>query len=805
MARTGCKTGVFLFLILAPLVLSAQSAPPWVIGPFTRPPGVNPVIAPKEDSTFTDPISNAPVHWEALHTFNPAAIVRDGKVVVLYRAEDNTGVMDIGGHTSRLGLAESKDGIHFTRTATPVFYPANDDQKAREWPGGAEDPRIVESEDGTYVLTYTQWNRDTYSVGIATSRDLVHWTKYGPAFLAASGGKYANLRYKSAGIVTRLEKDKLVAARINGMYWMYWGEGAIHIATSQDLIHWTPVEGSDGQLLNLVEPRPGHFDSSFPETGPPPVVTKAGIVVLYNGKNAEQGGDKNLGPSAYAAGEALFDPINPMHRLTQTAGPVLWPQLPYEMTGQYTAGTTFAEGLVWFHKQWFLYYGCADPLVSVATAPGEALAETALPGVAGLPAGGGSGTNPGTAAAASKSAPVAKAAPEFYLHDGDTVVFYGDSITEQNYYNQFVELYTATRFPSMKVHFYGAGVGGDRVTGGSGGSVDERLGRDVFQENPTVVTIMLGMNDAGYQDTSNETETKYVLGYAHILDSIHAHAQDARITMLGPSPFDDVTRPVWFPRGYNSVMERYAHLDSELAKKWGASFIDLNPPVVAALTKANALDPRLAELLLPDRVHPDPVAHWVMAEALLKGWNAPALVSSVAIDTKTGKVDVQNATVDHLLQLNGTLHWAEVDNALPLPLTHANASQALVFELSNIEKDLDWEPLKVTGLAPGKYALTIDGAAVWTFTADELANGVNLANFLTPMVQQAQRVSWLVRDRDEAHYIHLRMRVRKAETGVPDVMQEFEDSLERSIYEEAAPHMHLFALTPVPVQPQPAQ
>ena len=123
--------------------------------------------------------------WEALHTFNPAAIVRHGKVVVLYRAEDNSGAMEIGGHTSRLGLAESKDGIHFKRMAEPVFYPAEDDQKAREWPGGVEDPRIVESEDGTYVLTYTQWNRMTYSVGIATSRDLLHWTKYGPAFLTA--------------------------------------------------------------------------------------------------------------------------------------------------------------------------------------------------------------------------------------------------------------------------------------------------------------------------------------------------------------------------------------------------------------------------------------------------------------------------------------------------------------------------------------------------------------------------------------------------------------------------------------------
>ena len=356
--------------IIASATLQAQTSQPWLIGPFTRPSEGNPVIAPRPESTFTDPILKSPVPWEALHTFNPASVVRKGKVYVLYRAEDNSGKMEIGGHTSRLGLAQSSDGIHFTRRPEPVFYPTEDDQRTREWPGGVEDPRVVERQDGLYVLTYTQWNRETYSVGIATSHDLSRWTKYGPAFGAVLGGKYANLKYKSAGIVTRIDKDRLVAAKINGVYWMYWGEGAIHIATSPDLIHWTPVENTAGEPLELLRPRAGHFDSTFPETGPPPVLTNAGIVVLYNGNNAAEDGDPNLGPHAYAAGEALFATANPALLLKQTNSPVLKPELPYEKTGQYKAGTTFAEGLVWFHQRWFLYYGCADSLVGVATAPG---------------------------------------------------------------------------------------------------------------------------------------------------------------------------------------------------------------------------------------------------------------------------------------------------------------------------------------------------------------------------------------------------------------------------------------------------
>jgi beta-1,2-mannosidase len=352
-------------VLLCAIALHAQDEK-WEIGPFTRPASGNPVIAPRPESTFTDPILKKPVHWEVLHTFNPAAIVRDGKVYVLYRAEDDSGAMQIGGHTSRLGLAESQDGTSFTRRPDPVFYPADDSQQSREWPGGVEDPRMVEAEDGSYVLTYTQWNRTIYSVGMATSPDLVHWTKHGPAF--GGTGKYAQLKYKSAGIVTHVDKGRLIAARVNGKYWMYWGEGAIHLATSSDLVNWSPLEDAKGEPIEVLRPRSDHFDSTFPETGPPPVLTSAGIVVLYNGKNAVKDGDPDLGPNAYAAGEALFDKNDPSHLLQQTQHPVLKPELPYEKTGQYAAGTTFAEGLVYFHDRWFLYYGCADSLVAVATA-----------------------------------------------------------------------------------------------------------------------------------------------------------------------------------------------------------------------------------------------------------------------------------------------------------------------------------------------------------------------------------------------------------------------------------------------------
>ncbi|HMF53779.1 MAG TPA: glycoside hydrolase family 130 protein [Edaphobacter sp.] len=340
----------------------------WTLGPFSRPADA-PVISPKPQSIFTDPITGKSVHWEALHTFNPAAIVRDGRIYVLYRAEDDSGPKMIGGHTSRLGLAESEDGIHFKRLPIPVFYPDHDSQQENEVPGGVEDPRIVEREDGLYVLTYTQWarDRDVYTVGVATSRDLRTWSKQGKAF--GSEGRYAALKYKSAAILTHRVGDRLIAAKVKGKYWMYWGEIQIRLATSTDLIHWTPVEDASGNPVELLKDRPGLFDSAFPESGPPPLLTAKGVVMLYNAKNSEKGGDPKLAPGTYSVGQALFSADDPGHRVARTDEPVFKPERPYERSGQYVAGTTFAEGLVLFKHRLYLYYGCADSHVGVATAP----------------------------------------------------------------------------------------------------------------------------------------------------------------------------------------------------------------------------------------------------------------------------------------------------------------------------------------------------------------------------------------------------------------------------------------------------
>jgi len=353
-------------MLLLGILLVGQGFQPWMIGPFAKADSANPILRPLSKPLFDCPMVGKPVAWEANHVFNPAAVVRNGKIYVLFRAEDETGT-GVGGHTSRIGLAESVDGLHFTRRSTPVLFPAVDSQKSNEWDGGCEDPRIVERPGGGYVLTYTQWNRKTARLAVATSNDLVRWTKHGYIFADAYGGRFKDQWSKSGSIVTRRIGDHLVAAKIGGKYWMYWGEKFIYVATSPDLVHWTPLLKKDGSLDYAFGTREGKFDSDLVEPGPPAVLTQRGIVFLYNGKNAAKGGEKSLRPGAYAAGQALLDPKNPKRLLQRCSSYFFRPERPYEMTGQYAAGTVFIEGLVSFKKKWFLYYGTADSLVAVAT------------------------------------------------------------------------------------------------------------------------------------------------------------------------------------------------------------------------------------------------------------------------------------------------------------------------------------------------------------------------------------------------------------------------------------------------------
>ena len=194
--------------------------------------------------------------------------------------------------TSRLGYAESSDGIHFSRRPQPVLSP----EAAYEKDGGVEDPRLVKFGD-TYYLTYTGYNKKDAQLCLATSKDLLHWQRQGVILPAYKG--HWNVGWTKSGAI--------VPEKINGRYWMYFlGTSAdktdqMGLASSTDLIHWTEATAEP-----VLPRRPGQFDSRVVEPGPSPIVTKDGIVMVYNAAD-----DKLV----YRTAIAVFDRHDPRRLL----------------------------------------------------------------------------------------------------------------------------------------------------------------------------------------------------------------------------------------------------------------------------------------------------------------------------------------------------------------------------------------------------------------------------------------------------------------------------------------------------------
>jgi predicted GH43/DUF377 family glycosyl hydrolase len=305
-----------------------ETAPTYPLGPF-EPSAANPVLVPAQ----------AP--GNVSNVYNPAAVVRDGEVWLLYRAHGPDLV-------SSLWLAHSPDGRSFECLPEPVFWPEEPYESH-----GCEDPRVTEV-DGTYYLTYTAYDGETALLSLATSQDLVHWRRHGPLFpdfctFAPAGPRPRRPWSKAGGILD---------TPLNGRYVMYFGEGSIYYATSEDLVHWEPATGEDEPVL---APRPGTFMSDLVEVGPQPVMTQEGkILLVHNGAVFNADGTVN-----YSCGQALLSPEDPGLVLAVMDEPWLAPRTHEEHNGL-VPHVTFVEGLVPFGGEWLAYYGQSDTSIGVA-------------------------------------------------------------------------------------------------------------------------------------------------------------------------------------------------------------------------------------------------------------------------------------------------------------------------------------------------------------------------------------------------------------------------------------------------------
>jgi lysophospholipase L1-like esterase len=396
-------------------------------------------------------------------------------------------------------------------------------------------------------------------------------------------------------------------------------------------------------------------------------------------------------------------------------------------------------------------------------------------------------------------------AESFALKDGDRVVFYGDSITDQRLYTTFTETYVVTRFPKLNVSFVHSGWGGDRVTGGGGGLIDVRLRRDVFAYKPTVMTIMLGMNDASYKAFDEKIFDTYATGYQRIIDSVKKELPGIRITVIQPSPYDDVTQPAKFEGGYNAVLVRYSEFVKALAAKENLATADLNAPVVAALQKAKATDAELARKIIPDRVHPGASGHLLMAAELLKSWHPPGVVSAVEVDAKAKKVVDATRTKVSDLKISDAISWTQLDEALPMPVDLSDAVIALAVKSSDFVESLNQQTLKVRGLNAGNYGLKIDDSEIGSFTSEQLSQGINLAILPTPMAKQAAQVHNLTLQHNNMHFQRWRQvqvplekndspRVQKAVKDLMTALDDEEAEIVKQQRAAAQPKRHEFLL-----------
>jgi len=358
-------------------------------------------------------------------------------------------------------------------------------------------------------------------------------------------------------------------------------------------------------------------------------------------------------------------------------------------------------------------------------------------------------------------------AGDFFIRDGDRVVFLGDSITEQRLYTTYIEAYALTRRPDWKLTFRNVGWGGDTAWLRQRSHPDERqlfeadsatqqkmveeavgrgLGRDVLPLKPTVVTVKFGMNDHAYQAFRQDIFGAYSRSQEQIAKVLQANG--ARVAFLTPQPIEDKRRdPDRDAR--NQSLRKFSDGLKEVAARTGAAFVDQFDPYMAMLVREREGNPP-AFIGGGDSVHPGPIGHTVMAWAILKGLDAPAFVSRADIDGAAGKLrTAEGCRVENLKVSEGAISFDRLDEALPMPID-PKAERAL--KLAPILADLSRYELRVTGLPAGSYEVAIDGEVAVKLDSEELAKGCNLTTTAGPITEQGRQLLRLVVEKNNVFY-----------------------------------------------------
>lgn len=338
--------------------------------------------------------------------------------------------------------------------------------------------------------------------------------------------------------------------------------------------------------------------------------------------------------------------------------------------------------------------------------------------------------------------------------EGERAVFLGNSITDGGHYHSYIWLYYMTRFPNMNLRIFNGGIGGDTAF-----DMNKRLDSDIFSLNPTALMVTFGMNDSGYFEYNGDKPKEF--GEQKYQESIKNYQQmekrfkdlpHTRIVMVGTSPYDETAQlkgntPF---KTKNETIKRIVEYQKESAAKNSWEFTDLNAPMVALNQQYQKKDPAFT-LCGSDRIHPDNDGHMVMAYLFLKAQGfAGKEVANVEINAdKKQAVKSDNCTISNIKKIGKDLSFDYLAEALPYPLDtiargwEQKKSQSEATKVVPFMEEMNREILKVTGLK-GRYRLLIDDEIIGVWSANDLAEGINLAaESKTPQYQQALTVMHL--------------------------------------------------------------
>ena len=344
---------------------------------------------------------------------------------------------------------------------------------------------------------------------------------------------------------------------------------------------------------------------------------------------------------------------------------------------------------------------------------------------------------------------------------GERVVFVGNSITHGGHYHSFIWLYYMTRFPDQPITIMNAGIGGE-----SSWDIKDRLDYDVFDRNPTYMTLTFGMNDTGYdiywkdnaKELSEQRVEKSLESYREIEKRLLAKKKITKV-LIGGSPYDETTKLNYFNLpNKNQAILKIIDAQRISAKKNNWGFVDFNQPMREINLQEQKKDSTFTFCRV-DRIHPDNDGQMVMAYLFLKAQGlAGNEVAEVSIDANNSDVKThKNCKISKLKKGDGELSFDYLAYALPYPLDSIPRhgwgnikSQRDAMGLVPFMEEFNQERFQVTNLKQGLYRLTIDGQFIDDISSEQLEKGINLANYpTTPQYQQAMKIMYLNEERFE--------------------------------------------------------